>query len=148
VTGGQPDPLVLRRHLAALREAIAHLRRHAGSSAEELEADADLRWSVERGLQLAAQNVLDIATHLCAAAGREASDYAGAVDGLAELDVLPREFTTRLRSIAGFRNVLVHGYLKVDLDVVAQVLAGRLDELAEFAERIEHHLDRNAGQRG
>ncbi|MCA8966519.1 MAG: DUF86 domain-containing protein [Planctomycetes bacterium] len=133
---------MLRRHLAALREAIVHLRRYAARRADDLRADADLRWAVERGLQLACQNVLDLATHVATAAGREASDYAGAIDALAELQVLPGPFASRLRSIAGFRNVLVHGYLQVDPDIVAAVLRDRLDELAEFADLVEAYAAR------
>jgi uncharacterized protein YutE (UPF0331/DUF86 family) len=142
VTKGQPDPEVVRRHLAALREAIANLGRHAGRTAPELRANADLRWAVERGLQLCAQNALDIATHLAAAAGLDAPDYATAIDRLAEIAVLPAEFAARLRPIAGFRNVLVHGYLQVDLDILARVLNERLRDFEEFARRVEAHLAR------
>jgi uncharacterized protein YutE (UPF0331/DUF86 family) len=140
MTRGQPDPEVIRRHLAALREALANLRRHAGRSARELRADADLRWTVERGLQLCAQNALDIATHIAAASGLDSPDYATAIDRLAELTVLSPEFAARLRPIAGFRNVLVHGYLQVDLDVLERVLREKLQELDEFAVRIEAYL--------
>lgn len=142
MTLGQPDPEVVRRHLAALREVLANLRRHAGRSAQELRANADLRWAVERGLQLCVQNALDIATHLAAASGLDAPDYASAIDRLAELSVLPAEFAARLRPIAGFRNVLVHGYLQVDLSVVEEVLKNKLDELEEFARRVESYLAR------
>ena len=84
--------------------------------------DPDERWTVERGLQLCAQNVLDIATHLAASAGRDAPDYASALDVLGELGVLSAGFVTRFRGIAGFRNVLVHGYLGVDLHRMHQLL--------------------------
>ncbi len=142
MTLGQADPEVVRRHLAALREALANLRRHAGCTAQELRANADLRWAVERGLQLCIQNTLDIATHLAAGSGLDAPDYATAIDRLAELAVLPAAFAVRLRPIAGFRNVLVHGYLQVDLRIVEEVLKTKLDELDEFARRIEAHLGR------
>lgn len=142
MTGGQPDPEVVRRHLAALREALANLRRHAGRTAQELRANADLRWTVERGLQLCVQNALDIATHLAAASGLDSPDYATAIDRLAELSVLTAGFASRLRPIAGFRNVLVHGYLQVDLVIVEQVLKERLQDLAEFAGCVEAHLAR------
>ncbi len=142
MTLGQPDPEVVRRHLAALREVLANLRRHAGRSAQDLRANPDLRWAVERGLQLCIQNALDIATHLAAGSGLDASDYATAIDRLAELSVLPAEFAARLRPIAGFRNVLVHGYLQVDLSVVEEVLKNKLDELEEFARRVEAYLAR------
>jgi uncharacterized protein YutE (UPF0331/DUF86 family) len=140
MTRGQPDAEVLRRHLAALREALTNLRRHAGRSSEELRANADLRWTVERGLQLCAQNVLDIATHLAIASGLDSPDYATAIDRLAELSVLPADFASRLRPIAGFRNVLVHGYLQVDLKIVETVLKEELADLDEFADRIDAYL--------
>lgn len=142
MTAGQPDPLVIRRHLAALSEALANLRRHSGRTVEELRANSDLRWTVERGLQLCAQNVLDIATHVAAASGRDSPDYSVAIDRLAELRVLPGEFAATLRPIAGFRNVLVHGYTQVDLAVVVQVLAGRLGDFETFARHIETFLQR------
>lgn len=140
MTLGQTDPLVVRRHLAALREALANLQRHAGRTADELRASADLRWSVERGLQLCAQNVLDVATHVAAASGRDAPDYASAIDRLAELSVLPAEFAARLRPLAGFRNVLVHGYLQVDLTLVEKVLSEKMPDLEEFARLVEARL--------
>lgn len=140
MTRGQFDPEVLRRHLAALREALANLRRHSGRSAAELRVSADLRWTVERGLQLCAQNALDIATHLAAASGLDSPDYATAIDRLAELSVLSPQFAARLRPMAGFRNILVHGYLGVDLEILERVLREKLDELEEFAGLVEAWL--------
>ena len=142
MTRGELDRDVIRRHLLMLREALANLRRHAGCSAQELRDDSDLRWTVERGLQLCAQNVLDIATHLAAAAGLDAPDYTTAIDRLAELAVVPAAFAARLRPIAGFRNVLVHGYLQVDLGVLERVLHDRLGEMEEFAVCVDAYLAR------
>lgn len=137
---GQPDTTVVRRHLLALDEAVQHLRRHAGRPFSVLVTDADERWTVERGLQLCAQNALDIATHLAASGGRDAPDYASAIDALGELGVLPAEFALRFRGIAGFRNVLVHGYLGVDLPRMHKVLNSGLDDFADFARFIEGYI--------
>ena len=138
---GRTDSSVVRRHLAALREALANVRRHSGSTPEMLRVNMDLRWTVEHGLQLCAQNVIDIATHLAATAGLDASDYASAIDRLTGMNVLPAAFGARLRQVAGFRNVLVHEYIEVDLEVVARVLDENLDDFEEFARWIERHLD-------
>ena len=142
MTRGQPDPEVIRRHLAAMREALSNLRRHAGHNASELRADADLRWTVERGLQLCVQNALDIATHLAAASGLDSPDYATAIDRLAEIGVLSQEFASSLRPMAGFRNVLVHGYLQVDLGVLERVLSENLQDLDQFTVEVEAYLVR------
>jgi uncharacterized protein YutE (UPF0331/DUF86 family) len=142
------DPVVVRRHLAALRDALVALRRHARRTSAELRSNTELRWALERGLQLCAQNALDVATHLVAAAGREAADYATSIDRLAEAGVLPQEFAARFRGVAGFRNVLVHGYLEVDLDLVQQALAERLEEFERFAALVEDYLERVSAPSG
>ena len=139
---GQSDTTVVRRHLLALDEAVQNLRRHAGRPFSVLVTDPDERWTVERGLQLCAQNALDIATHLAASAGRDAPDYASAIDVLGELGVLPAEFVLRFRGIAGFRNVLVHGYLGVDLPRVHQLLNSGLEDFAKFAQLVEDYIRR------
>jgi len=137
---GGIDPEVVRRHLLALEAAVRNLGRHTGRTADEYRLDADLRLAVERGLQLCAQNALDVATHLAAAAGLDAPDYATAVDRLAELGVVPADFAARFRSVAGFRNILVHGYLEVDLQLVHQVVSERLGDFREFARHVERYL--------
>ena len=137
---GRPDAALVRRHLMALDEVLQVLRRHQRVTVEELETDRERLWIVDHGLQLAAQNVLDIATHLAASAGRETSDYASAVDRLGELGVLPAPFAASLRRLAGFRNVLVHGYLDVDLDEVVELLGSRLDDFVTFARHVEEHV--------
>ena len=137
---GRPDAALVRRHLLDLDEVLQVLRRHQQVTVAELRADRERLWIVEHGLQLAAQNVLDVATHLAASAGRETPDYATAVDRLGELGVLPPEFAASLRGIAGFRNVLVHGYLDVDLDEVVELLGTRLDDFVAFATHVETYL--------
>jgi len=105
---GAVDRTLVRRHTMALEAALSTLRRHVGRSADDLRDDTEERWIVERGLQLCAQICLDIATHLAASAGRDVSDYASAIDAIASLGVLPREFARQFRGVAGFRNVVVH----------------------------------------
>jgi len=137
---GEIDVQIIRRHLAALREALEVLATHSGTSLEALDTDTEARWIVERGLQLCAQNALDIATHIAAGRGRDVPDYASAIDELGRLGVLSREFVSEFRSVAGFRNVLVHGYLEVDLDVLCTLLNERLGDFEAFAAQVEAYL--------
>jgi len=136
---GAADRSLLRRHLAALDSAVQQLRRHAGRPVEAL-GDRDEAWAVERGLQVCVQNCLDVATHLAATSGRDVPDYASAIDRLAELGALPPAFARAFRSVAGFRNVLVHGYLEVDPAVIHGVLNGRLEDFVAFARHVEAYL--------
>ncbi len=136
---GRADPAVVRRHLRVLHAAAVSLRRHQGRELDVL-ADDDERWAVERGLQLCAQNALDVATHIVAESGHDADDYRAAIDRLAELGVLPRGFAATFRQVAGFRNVLVHGYLELDRARLREFLDTRLDDFGEFARHVEAWL--------
>ena len=46
----------------------------------------------------------------------------------------------QLSRMAGFPNVLVHGYDDVDLAVVEDIVRNRLDDLLRFAVAIGHRL--------
>lgn len=139
---GSFDAAVVQRHVLALDAAVQHLRQHAGHPLAALTSDPDRRWAVERGLQLAAQNALDIATHLAASQGRDVPDYATAIDTLGELGILPGDFAARFRGLAGFRNVLVHGYLGVDVTRVHHLLNAGLADFEEFVRHVQAYLAR------
>ena len=141
MTPGQPDPAVVRRHLLAIDDALQRLRAHQDCNQEQLAADRDRLWIVERGLQLCAQNTLDVATHLAASSGRDVPDYATAIDRLAEIGILPPDFAARFRGVAGFRNVIVHGYLDLDLAIVYRLLHSGLDDFVTFSQHVSRHLD-------
>lgn len=145
MTPGLPDRRAVERWLIALRRSVFVLRRNAGCTPEDLRSDIDRRWAIERGLQLAAQAALDIATHLGSALGLDPLTYGSAIDCLVEAKVLPSNFGARFRRIAGFRNVLVHGYLDVDLDLVAEILSGQLDDFEEFARHVERWFAESSG---
>jgi uncharacterized protein YutE (UPF0331/DUF86 family) len=142
VTSGRADPQVVLRRLSTVEQATSHLRRHAGTSAEALGADLDRQWAVLHGLQIAIQGTLDIAAHIAAAEGQDVRDYTSAIDALGRLGVLDATFAKRLRGVAGFRNVLVHEYLDVDLTVVAAVLEHGLDDLDAFVQAVRGWLSR------
>jgi uncharacterized protein YutE (UPF0331/DUF86 family) len=135
MSAGALDAALVRRHLAALGQALAHLRHFAGRSQAELRGDLDARWAIERGLQICSQNALDVAMHVAAMPGAE--DYEAAIDRLADLGVLSAEFAERFRAVAGLRNVLVHAYLEFDLKFLHAVLTERLEDFAVYAQHVE-----------
>lgn len=95
-------------------------------------------------MQLCAQNVLDIATHIAAGTGHDVPDYAVAIDRLADAGVLPAPFAKRFRALAGFRNVLVHGYLDVDVRIVHRLLSDELDDFNEFAAQVNRFISQDS----
>ena len=129
---------VVEERLAKIREIVTLLSQLQGLSGDELQADPFRLYTVERGLQVAIECVLDIGSHVISAYGfRKPSEYAEVFVILKEHRVLPSEFAERIRPMAGLRNLLVHMYLEVN----AHRLAQQLDHLDDFRAYGEHILD-------
>jgi uncharacterized protein YutE (UPF0331/DUF86 family) len=86
----------------------------------------------------AAQITIDLANHVIAADGyRVPRDYGDAFRVLAEEGVLDGALATRMVSLAGARNLIVHLYAEVDDERLARaVREGGLDDLSAFAAAI------------
>jgi len=135
----------LRERLARLEEVIGRLRELATVSRAEFLRDYRQQWLAERGLELAAQAVLDIGNHILAGEfGHSASEYEGIVRGLGERGVLSESVVARLRGLGGFRNVLVHGYLRIDPERVFTALERSAGDFTAFEAEVLTWLDRRS----
>ena len=60
---------------------------------------------------------------------------------LERADWVTPALASELRKMAGFRNILVHGYLAVDPAIVRDVLEHRLEDVEAFVASIRQRLD-------
>lgn len=127
----------LVERLADLRLYLDHLRklRPRVASAEDLRRDLSLRNDVLYSLLSICQLVIDIAGELSARKGLRFDDYAGAVRNLSVYDELPREIVKELERLPGFRNVLIHEYVALDLERAIEAL-DRLAPIEEFVHAV------------
>ena len=85
--------------------------------------------------------MFDVGNHLLAGAlNLHATDYEDVLRRLGEQGVISPGLVAKLRGLGGFRNVLVHGYLDVDVGRVHEYLTTRLDDFAKFADEVESWL--------
>ena len=122
--------LVLKK-LAQIETYVAELRRLAKPA--DLGRDVREERFVEHTLQLAIQAALDVASHVVSEErlGEPATNRE-LFDRLARRGYLSETLTPALRNMAGFRNILVHGYDTVDLAILRDVVEHRLDDLLAF----------------
>jgi uncharacterized protein YutE (UPF0331/DUF86 family) len=107
----------LRRHLDHLRE----IRPRVGGR-EDLERDLSLHNDVLFSLLTVCQLVIDVAGELAARRGDRFEDYTQAVRSLARDARFPPELVRKLECLPGFRNVVIHEYVTLDLDRVVEAL--------------------------
>lgn len=133
-------PEAVRERLLRLEEVLSHLEE---LQREGIDPRGDFRqaWLAERGLQLAAEIALDVGNHILSAHfGVSASDYEDVLTQLARCGVIGPELRERFRGLGGFRNLLVHGYLRLDPNRVAEVLADAPERFSALARAIRAWL--------
>lgn len=136
-------PEAVRERLRQLRVVIRNLLEIAAVDRGRFVADFHHHWLAERGLHLAAEAMFDVGNHVLAGAlNVHATDYEDVIRHLGEQGVISSELRARLRGLGGFRNVLVHGYLEIDVGRVYEYLTTRLDDFAKFAQEVEAWLVR------
>lgn len=124
----------LVERLAELRRHLDHLRAIGSRVTDRaaLERDLSLHNDVLFSLLMVAQLVIDLAGELSARRGDRFEDYTEAVRNLARDPRFPDDLVHELERVPGFRNVVIHEYVALDLDRVVDALR-RLDAIERFA---------------
>ncbi len=92
---------------------------------------------VERYLQLSCQVLIDTIFLLIIEKGVEKPENVQeAITVLADKKIISQKLASRLRGIAGFRNILVHEYGKIDRQKVYQYFVKNLDDFKLFKKEV------------
>lgn len=129
------SPVVER--LAELRRHLEHLRqlRPRVSGADALRRDLSLHNDVLFSLLTVCQLVIDLAGELGARRGLRFEDYTEAVRNLSAFPEISPDVVCSLERLPGFRNVVVHDYVALDLSRAVEAL-DQLEPIAAFAEAV------------
>lgn len=133
------DRALIEKKLAVIVGAVSDLRRLA--RLDQLRHDVREERFVEHTLQLAVQAALDVASHIVSDETLgEPTTNRELFDLLVRAEWIDGGLAAHLSRMAGFRNVLVHGYDDVDLAVVEDIVRNRLDDLLQFVNRVSARL--------
>lgn len=135
------DAELVRKKLAFILRCVRELE----SMADPARIESDLREErfVVHTLQLAIQAALDVAFHVISDEGLgEPRSNREAFEILARHGTITFEHASTMQRMAGFRNLVVHGYETVDLRIVRDVVEHRLVDLTAFVTDVDAWLDR------
>ena len=127
-----------------LNEYLNILKECSLEPIERLKKDKIFRGAVERYFQLAVECVIDIGEILISNLKlRKPEDTRDVIDILGEKKIIPDEFADKFGPITGFRNILVHNYVKIDLELIYKFLTENLKDFDLFAKYITQYLKSN-----
>jgi uncharacterized protein YutE (UPF0331/DUF86 family) len=138
------DDVVLNK-CATVERAVGRAREEYDGRSDNLTANQTKQDAIILNLQRACEATIDLAMYLVARerlgvpqSSREAFDL------LARTGLIEAALATSLKRMVGFRNVAVHDYQRLALDIVQAIVERDADVLLAFA-RLSLSLDLPAG---
>ena len=119
--------------ISQIKKYLARATTYEKYSRREIEDTDVVRDSLERVLFLVTQGTIDLGDMLISYKGlRKPGNQSEIFQILKEHEIIPRELEEKLISMAGFRNIIVHGYAEVNYDTVYKILHTNLKDVEEF----------------
>ena len=133
------DEVRVLRLLRSITDDVSVLRGESQAGEDRREDPIWLR-GVKYTFVTAIEACVDVAQHICAAEGwGPPADNGDAVRLLGDHGVCTPDLTRSIRQAVGFRNVLVHEYVRVNDDVVIGRLKA-LGDLESFVSQVAAYI--------
>jgi uncharacterized protein YutE (UPF0331/DUF86 family) len=133
----------LSEKVADIRQSLAVLQEYAGREEGVFLNNPEAVRSARYAFIVMIEAALSISNHLCARLLREApQSYAESFLRLGDSGYLQEDLAGRLARMAAFRNLLVHGYGKVDDRLMLKIMREDLRDLELFLTAIHQAVDR------
>ena len=131
------DPHVVKLRIDKILTHLKRIEAISKISEKEYLADDMIQSATERNLQVIAQSIIDICTHLIAHNNWGVpKTYTDAVIIVSHHGVIEEELTNRLVLMVKLRNLIVHLYLDVDSKIVYESAKNVIDDAKAFIEVI------------
>ena len=124
-----------------LKRYVEYLHSHSSLTKSDLKKNYTLQSAIERNLQLAIETLFDIGEILISDLQlKKPESYREIILILGEAKIFPKSFVNRIAPIAGFRNILIHKYSEIDLDLLLSHLQDDLSDFDEFSHHVATYL--------
>lgn len=135
------DLQLVAKKLALIETSVAELRSLVRLEAVQ-EDVRELRFAAYT-LHIAIQAALDVAAHIVADNRLgEPQNNRELFELLARYGWISGELLGSLREMVGFRNIVVHGYERLNAAIVEEILRNHPDDLLQFVSAIRTQLSR------
>ncbi len=131
---------IIFKKLERLEESLRRLESKKDITLDEFLSNWEVQDIVLREFQVAIESCIDIATHIISEKGwKSPESYREVASILAEHGILPEDYSKIFEKIVGFRNIIVHEYMSIDLENVFKNLQN-LEDLRKFAFYINNFI--------
>jgi uncharacterized protein YutE (UPF0331/DUF86 family) len=131
-----PDDVVINK-VASLERCIERIRTVYGGIDANLYQNLTAQDSILLNLQRACEISIDLAMHVVRKRKLGVpQDSREAFTLLQTTGILSADVATRMQRMVGFRNVAVHEYTRLNLEIVQAIITKQLDDFRAFSSTI------------
>lgn len=131
------DKALIGKKLERIAKYLKTIRQKKDPGLRLFKKDEDLQSLILFNLVQAIQACSDIGAHIISDQEWESPDtQAGIFEILANKKVITASLSKKMKQMVGFRNIVVHEYEKVDLDIVYTVWKKHLSDIEKFCKAV------------
>jgi uncharacterized protein YutE (UPF0331/DUF86 family) len=135
-----PDRDVVLAKVAAIQKCLRRIRDVTGLNPDRLD-ELDIQDIFALNLQRAIQSAIDLATHIVASESLGISDtIRGNFVLLEHAKIITKTLSKKMQSMVGFRNIAIHDYQVLDIDILKAILSKNLKDFEQFYTAILTHF--------
>jgi uncharacterized protein YutE (UPF0331/DUF86 family) len=137
------EKTLITAKLSKLNQYLKFLRELQKSTMEEFSGDFKISGAAERYLQVAIECIIDIGNEIISSLQLKRPErYRDIPYILSEAKIIPKTFAETVASMIGFRNLLVHDYASINLNLVYEFLQTKLPDFESFIKNIAKWLEK------
>ncbi len=131
------DKKVIGEKLLSLNRCLERVKLHTPANVEALQSDFDTQDIICLNIQRAVQISVDIAAHILAEQLHEQTPtMAETFLTLSKYGILERQLASRLAKAVGFRNIAVHEYNTLDMNILYSIITKEIGCFYEFSDAV------------
>ena len=137
------DKTLITAKLSKPRQYLKFLKELQKSTLEDFTEDFKISGAAERYLQVSIECVIDIGNEIISSLQLKRPErYRDIPHILSEAKIIPKAYAETMTSMIGFRNLLVHDYASINLNMVYEYLQTRLSDFEVFMKHIAKWLEK------
>jgi uncharacterized protein YutE (UPF0331/DUF86 family) len=131
---------VILNKLETIRSCLDRIEQLYGGDPSNL-SDITLQDAIVLNLQRACESCISLAMHVVSKRDLGVPQNSReAFTKLEEAGFLTEDLTLRLKAMVGFRNIAIHAYQEISLEILRAILENNLDDFRAFSDQIIAHF--------
>jgi uncharacterized protein YutE (UPF0331/DUF86 family) len=136
------DKEMIYKRFQKFDELLLFLKEKHKITIEEFLTDKKQQLAIERALEILINICIDIGAHILKKLNiNQTETYRDIFSQLANQKIISDNESTRMRELTGFRNILGHMYMEIDLEKEYNIFKNDLDALKNFKTAILKNLN-------